>query len=112
MKLVIRLAINVFALLIVAYLIPGFILADLTSAVVAAVVIGVVNTFIRPLLQLIALPISILTWGLAAFFINVALLYLTSMIVPGFEIANFVTAILASVVLSLVSWFLNKLARE
>ena len=112
MKLVIRLAINVFALLIVAYLIPGFILADLTSAVVAAVVIGVVNTFIRPLLQLIALPISILTWGLAAFFINVALLYLTSKIVPGFEIANFVTAILASVVLSLVSWFLNKLARE
>ena|SRR3989344_5657471 len=112
MKLVIRLAINVFALLIVAYLIPGFILADLTSAVVAAVVIGVVNTFIRPLLQLIALPISILTFGLAAFFINVALLYLTSKIVPGFEIANFVTAILASVVLSLVSWFLNKLARE
>lgn len=112
MKLVIRLAINVFALFIVTKLVPGFILADVTSAVVAAVVIGVVNTFIRPLLQLIALPISILTFGLAAFFINVALLYLTSMIVPGFEIANFVTAILASVVLSLVSWFLNKLARE
>jgi len=112
MKLLIRLAINVFALLIVAYLIPGFVLADITAAIVAAVVIGVVNTFIRPLLQLIALPISILTFGLAAFFINVALLYLTSKVVPGFEIANFVTAIIASVVLSLVSWFLNKLARE
>lgn len=112
MRLLIRLAINVFALLIVAYLIPGFILADLTAAIVAAVVIGVVNTFIRPILQLIALPVSILTFGIAAFLINVGLLYVTSMVVPGFEIANFVTAIIASVVLSLVSWFLNKLASE
>ena len=112
MKLLIRLAINVFALFIVTKIVPGFILADLTSAVVAAVVIGVVNTFIRPILQLIALPVTILTFGLAAVFINVALLYLTSMVVPGFEIANFATAILASIVLSLVSWFLNKLASE
>jgi len=112
MKLLIRLAINVFALLIVAYLIPGFILSDLTAAIVAAVVIGVVNTFIRPILQLIALPVSILTFGIAAFLINVALLYLTSMVVPGFEIANFVTAAVASIVLSLVSWFLHKLASD
>lgn len=112
MRLLIRLAINVFALYIVTRLVPGFVLADLTSAIVAAVVIGVVNTFIRPLLQLIALPVSILTFGIAAFLINVGLLYLTSMIVPGFEIANFMTAIIASIVLSLVSWFLYKLASE
>ena len=112
MKLLIRLAINVFALFIVTKLVPGFVLADLTSAVVAAVVIGVVNTFIRPILQLIALPVSILTFGIAAFLINVGLLYVTSKVVPGFEIANFTTAIIASVVLSLVSWFLNKLASE
>jgi len=112
MKLIIRLAINVFALFIVTKLVPGFMLADLTSAVVAAVVIGVVNTFIRPILQLIALPVSVLTFGITAFLINVGLLYVTSMVVPGFEIANFTTAIIASVVLSLVSWFLNKLASE
>ena len=112
MKLIIRLAINVFALFIVTKLVPGFVLADITSAVVAAVVIGVVNTFIRPILQLIALPVSILTFGIAAFLINVGLLYVTSMVVPGFEIANFTTAIIASLVLSLVSWFLNKLASE
>ena len=112
MKLLIRLAINVFALFIVTKLVPGFVLADLTSAVVAAVVIGVVNTFIRPILQLIALPVSIITFGITAFLINVGLLYVTSMVVPGFEIANFTTAIIASLVLSLVSWFLNKLASE
>jgi putative membrane protein len=112
MILLIRLAINVFALFIVTKLVPGFVIVDLTTAIVAAVVIGVVNTFIRPILQLIALPVSILTFGITAFLINVGLLYLTSMAVPGFEIANFTTAIIASVVLSLVSWFLNKLARE
>ena len=112
MKLVIRLAINVFALLVVEYLVPGFILSDISAAIVAAVIIGVVNTFIRPILQLIALPISIVTFGITAFLINVALLWLTSKFVPGFEIATFTTAIIASVVLSLVSWFLHKLASE
>lgn len=112
MKLFVRLAINVFALLIVAYIVPGFILRDLTSAVVASVIIGVVNTFIRPIVQLVALPITLLTFGLFAFLINVALLWVVSLIVPGFEINSFLTAILASLLLSLVSWFLHKLARE
>ena len=112
MKLLIRLAVNVFALLVVEYLVPGFELADFRAAIVAAVVIGVVNTFIRPIIQLIALPISILTFGIAAFLINVVLLWLAAMVVPGFEIASFLTAVIASIVLSLVSWFLHKLARE
>ncbi len=112
MKLIIRLAINVFALLVVAYLVPGFHLASLTAAIVAAVAIGVVNTFIRPIVQLIALPLSIITFGIVAFLINVVLLYLTSKFVPGFEISSFTTAIIASIVLSLVSWFLHKLASE
>ena len=106
-----QIAINVFALLIVEYLIPGFILTDIMAAIVTAVVIGIVNTLIKPILQLIALPLSILTFGLTAFLINVTLLWLTSIFVPGFEITNFSTAILASILLSLVSWFLHKLAK-
>ncbi len=112
MRLIVRLAINVFALWVVAYLVPGFILSDTNALIVTAVVIGVVNTFIRPIVQLIALPISIVTFGITAFLINVALLWFTSKFVPGFEIATFTTAIIASVVLSLVSWFLHKLASE
>lgn len=107
-----RLAVNVFALLVVEYLVPGFILSDLWTAVVAAIVIGIVNTFIKPIIQLIALPFSILTFGITAFLINVFLLWLASRVVPGFEIQSFLTAIVASIVLSLVSWFLHKLARE
>lgn len=111
MNIIMQLAINVFALLIVEYLIPGFILSDIKAAIVTAVVIGIVNTLIKPILQLIALPLSILTFGLTAFLINVVLLWLTSIYVPGFEITNFATAILASILLSLVSWFLHKLAK-
>ena len=110
MKLIIRLAVNVFTLLVVEYLVPGFILTDYRAAIAAAIVIGVVNSFIKPIVHLIALPISILTFGIAAFLINVLLLWGASMMVPGFEIVSFTTAIIASIVLTLVSWFLTKLA--
>ncbi|MCH7641264.1 phage holin family protein [Patescibacteria group bacterium] len=112
MKFLIKLAVNIFALLIVAYLVPGFYFADLWTTVVAAVVIGVVNTFIKPVLQIVALPISIITFGIAAILINVVLLWGVSFVVPGFEIESFMAAVIASIVLSLVSLFLNKLSQE
>lgn len=112
MKLLIRLVINIVALLVVAYLIPGFKFESLTATVVTSIVIGVVNTFIKPVIQIIALPISILTLGIFAFIINVGLLYGISYIVPGFYIDGFLTAIIASVVLSLVSWFLGSLIKD
>jgi len=112
MKLIIRLAINVFTLLVVEYLVPGFILTDYRAAIAAAIVIGVVNSFIKPVVQLIALPLSILTFGITAFIINVLLLWGASMIVPGFEIVSFTTAVIASIVLTLVSWFLTKLSSK
>jgi len=112
MNLLIRLLINGLALYVVSYLIPGFYFNDIYSLVVTVVVIGVVNTFIKPILQIIALPISILTLGLFAFFINVALLYSVAYFVPGFEIDEFTTAIVSSILLTIVSWFLNRLAKE
>lgn len=112
MKLIMRLVINTLALLVVEYIVPGFHLANIWTAVVAAIAIGIVNTFIRPIIQIIALPFSILTFGIVAFLINVLLLWGTSMFVPGFVIANFWTAVIASVLLSFVSWFLHKLASD
>lgn len=111
-KILVRLAISVFALLVVEYLVPGFALQDIWTAVVAAIVIGIVNTFIKPVLQLIALPISVLTLGLSAFLINVFLLWGTSKLVPGFYIESFWTAVWASIVMALVTWFLHHLAKD
>lgn len=112
MKLIIKIGLNVLALLIVSYLVPGFFLADLWATIVAAVVIGVVNTFIKPILQIIFIPLTIITLGVAAFLINVFLLWGVSFIVPGFEIDSFISAVIGSIVLSLVSIFLNRLAED
>jgi putative membrane protein len=111
-KIFIKLALNTFTLLIVSYLVPGFYFVDLWTTIVTAVVIGVVNTFIKPVLQIVALPISILTFGIAAFLINVFLLWGVSFIVPGFEIESFMTAVIGSLVLSLVTIFLHKLSEN
>jgi len=108
--LLIKFIVNVLALLVVSYLIPGFEFESMSATLVTAVVIGIVNISIKPLVQIITLPISVITLGITAFLINVAILYLISYFVPGFTIVSFVTAITASIVLSLVSWFLGKLA--
>ena len=112
MKFLLKLVLNIFTLWIVSYLVPGFIFDSTQALIVTAVVIGVVNTFIKPVLQIIFLPLSIVTFGVAAFLINVVLLWGVSFVVPGFQIENFLTAVIASIVLTLVSWFLAKLAEE
>jgi len=112
MKLIFKLAINVFTLLVVAYLVPGVSFDSFMAVVVAAIVIGIVNTFIKPVIQILFLPISIFTLGIAAFLINVLLLWGVSFVVAGFNIDSFLTAVIASIVLTLVSIFLNKLAED
>ena len=112
MKLLAKLLLNVFTLLIVAYIIPGFEFSGLWATVVAAVVMGVVNTFIRPVLQILFIPLTIVTLGVTAFLINVVLLWGVSFIVPGFTITSFMTAVWASIALTLISLFLHKLGDE
>lgn len=109
MSIFIGLLVNIISLMVVSYLIPGFSFMDMRSLLVTAVVIGVINAFIKPVLQLIALPLSIMTLGLFAFFVNVSLLWVAAGIVPGFEIENFFTAALASIVMALISAFFHKM---
>lgn len=112
MKLIITLLLNIFTLWVVSFIIPGFHFETTNALIVAAVIIGVVNTFIKPVLQIIFLPLSIVTFGITAFLINVVLLWGVSFIVPDFSIDNFMTAVIASLALSLVTMFLHKLATE
>lgn len=112
MQLLVRLLLNALALLVVAYVLPGFVVANLWTAIVVAIVMGVVNTFIKPILLLVTLPITILTFGIFAFVLNVLLLIGVAAIVPGFQVAGFVNAAIASVLLALVSYFLQSLASD
>ena len=107
MRLLGYLIVNTLALLITAYLIPGFVVVNIQSALVAAVVIGVINTFVKPIFKLITLPITILTLGLFSLVLNVILLMAAAYLVPGFDIYGLWPALIGSIVLSLVSSFLQ-----
>src|SRR5258706_3081678 len=109
LALIITWVLNALALYIVAKILPGIHLADFGSALVAAIIIGLVNALIKPVLLLLTLPISILTLGLFALIINAAMLLLASAISPGFKIDGFWWAFLGSILLSLVSTILHSL---
>jgi putative membrane protein len=95
------------AIVITAYLLPGVRLSGFFAALVTALVLGLVNTFIRPLLLLLTLPLNILTLGLLTFVINALLILLTSSLVPGFTVTGFWWALLFSLVLSVINYALG-----
>lgn len=111
MKLLINLIVGAIAVFVAAYVIPGVIVSSFVVALVVAVVLGAVNAILRPVLLFLTLPITLLTFGLFALVINAALVLLVAQFVPGFTVTGFVPALLFSLALSLVSSFLNKLAR-
>lgn len=112
MGVLVNLLVNALAVFIAAKILPGVIIDNLWTAVTVAVVLGIINTFIKPVLIILTLPLNILTLGLFTFVINSFIVLLVSTIVPGFNVRNFWWAFLFSLTISLVSWFLQNLTRE
>lgn len=112
MQLLLSLLINSVALLLTAYIVPGFYVANFVSAVLASIVLGVVNTFIKPLLSLIALPLTLITLGLFAFVVNALVLFIVAWVVPGLDIEGWLPAILGGIVLAVVSTILSSLFKD
>jgi putative membrane protein len=90
-------------LLLIAQLLPGIEISGFGVALLAALVIGLVNILIRPLVLLLTLPINILTLGLFAFIVNALMFALVAWLVPGFEVSGFLNALLGSLLLSLIT---------
>jgi putative membrane protein len=109
MGLLIRLVVNALALLAVAYLIPGVHVAGFVSALIAALILGIVNAFLKPILVILSLPLEILTLGLFTLVINAALFYLVAKLGLGLTVDNFGAAFLGALVLSIVSFILSSL---
>lgn len=109
MKIFINLLINGVAVLISSYILPGVKVDSYFTAIVVAVVMGIVNSFLKPVLLILTLPFTIITLGLFTFVINAVLILLVSAIVPGFVVKGFWWALVFSLVLSLVSSFLHSL---
>lgn len=103
MTLVIHTLITALAIIVSAYLIPGVKVHSFTTAILVAIVLGLLNVFIKPLLIFLTLPVTILTLGLFLFVINAFIILMVGSIVPGFRVDGFWWAVLYSIVLSLVS---------
>ncbi len=111
MSILINWLVSALAVLVTAYLLPGVHVSSFVTALVVAVVLGIINSVVKPILTILTLPITMLTLGLFIFVINALLILLTSYLVPGFTVDGFVWALLFSIVLSLVNWFLSVLKR-
>ena len=100
---------NTLALIAVAYLMPSITIADFKSALIAALILGLVNAFIRPVLILLTLPVTVLTLGLFILVINGLLFWFVGSFVEGFTVQGFWSGFFGAILFSIVSWALSAL---
>jgi putative membrane protein len=110
LRLLVRWFLDALALLIVAWLVPGFKVANLPSALIAVIIIGLLNVTLGFLLKLITLPLGILTLGLFFLVINALILKLASGVVPGFYVNSFGAAFIGAAVLALLHMLFEALS--
>jgi putative membrane protein len=109
MTFIARLLINMAAILLISYLLPGAIrVGGLTAAFLVALLLGIVNAVIRPILILLTLPLTLLTLGLFLLVINGLMLWLVAALVKGFYVNGFSGAVIGSILISIVSWVLSR----
>jgi putative membrane protein len=97
------------SLLLTAYIVPGFEFDSFGTAAIAALILGLVNAFVRPIIFIFTFPLTIITLGLFLFVINAFMLWFVGVLTPGFLITGFIPALLASIVLTIVSTVLGLL---
>jgi putative membrane protein len=112
LRLIIVWLINALALIAVAYLMPSISVSSFGAALVAALVLGLVNAVVRPVLVLLTLPVTVLTLGLFIFVINGLLFWMVGTWLEGFDVGGFWSGVFGSVLFSLVSWLLAALVQR
>jgi len=95
-----------------SYLIDGIQVANISSAFLAAAVLGILNVFLRPIAIILTLPVNILSLGLFTFAINALMLLITSQTISGFKVHGFWAAVIGSFIISIISWVINTLVRK
>ena len=109
MRLLINWLLSAISLLLVAYIVPGFQISGIGAALLAAVVIGLINATLGVVLKVVTFPLTVLTLGIFWIVINALMLKLASALVPGFHINTFLAAFLGAIVLSLINLILRSL---
>ena len=103
---------NSVALLAVAYLLPGIVVASFGSAMLAALILGLVNMLVRPVLVILTLPITIVTLGLFLFVINALLFWFVGSVLKGFQVQGFWWAVGGAILYSIISGLLSNLIHQ
>ena len=104
-----RWALFAMAIMLIAWIVPGIGVSGFLSALIVALVMGIINAFIKPVISLITLPVNFFTLGLFGLVVNALLFWLAGVIVPGFEVSGFLSALLGSILLSLLGVLINKI---
>lgn len=112
MNILINWLISALVIIASAYLLPGVHIASFLTALATALILGIINITLKPLLLFLTLPINILTLGLFTLIINAVLIELTTLVVPGFSVDNFWWALLFGLILSIINSFLHKWSKN
>jgi putative membrane protein len=109
MRLLLLWILNAIALLAVTWLLPSIQVSGFGSALVTALVLGLINTLVRPVLTILTLPITLLTLGIFYLVLNGLLFWLASALLPGFEVQGFFSALIGAILYGLIAWALSAL---
>ncbi|MCI0619753.1 phage holin family protein [Candidatus Wolfebacteria bacterium] len=109
MKILAKILITALALLAVAYLVPGIAVSEFLVALLVALVLGLLNLIVKPILVVLTLPINILTLGLFLWVINGFLFWLAAKFIEGFSVSGFWTAVLGALIVSVFAWLGEKI---
>lgn len=107
MRILLVWLLNALALLAVAYLLPATQVASFGWALAAALVLGLINTLVRPVLAILTLPITLLTLGVFYFVLNGLLFWLAGNLLPGFQVTNFGAAFVGAILYGVIAWVLS-----
>jgi putative membrane protein len=112
MKLLFRWIFSAAALLLIAYYVPGISVVSFKSALIAVLILGLINALIRPLIVLLTLPVNIFTFGLFTLVINALMFWLAAQVVKGFYVHGFWPAFIGALIMWLAGWFINSLFKD
>jgi len=112
LKMILKWVIFALMIMLVGWMTPGLTVANFLTAMVAAVVIALINAFIKPVIMMLTLPINFITLGLFTLVINALLFMFAAYLVPGIEVNGFLSALLASILISIFSIGLSKISDD
>ncbi|THF47220.1 phage holin family protein [Flavobacterium supellecticarium] len=112
MNLLVRLLLTTILVVVLAKFLPGVTVDSIKTALIVAVVLALLNTFLKPILVFFTLPVTVLTLGLFLLVINAVMILICDYLIDGFEVKSFVSALIFSVVLSVCQWLLNLFVKD